>query len=112
VGLVFCGIKPRAQAFDHSERVKGNLMNAPDTSSLETWPDLPLDAWKETYATLHMWMQIAGKIRLTQCSWVNHSWHVTLYVTARGLTTSLIPHGTRNFQIDFGLRRPSPDRAG
>jgi len=71
------------------------------TNLPETWPDLPLDAWKETYATLHLWLQIVGKIRLTQCSWVNHSWHVPLYVTARGLTTSLIPLGTRNFQIDF-----------
>jgi len=56
------------------ERVKGNLMNAPDTSPLETWPDLPLDAWKETYATLHMWTRIVGKIRLMQYTWVNHSW--------------------------------------
>ena len=76
-------------------------MKAPAVSPLESWPDLPLDAWKETYATLHMWTQIVGKIRLAQGPWVNHSWHATLYVTARGLTTSLIPHGTRSFQIDF-----------
>jgi len=76
-------------------------MNFPTVSPLDSWPDLPLDAWKETYATLHMWTQIVGKIRLAQCPWVNHSWHATLYVTARGLTTSLIPHGTRSFQIDF-----------
>ena len=67
----------------------------------ETWPSLPLEAWSETYATLHMWTQIVGKIRLAQSPWVNHSWHVTLYVTARGLTTSPIPYGTRTFQIDF-----------
>src|SRR2546426_10427343 len=48
-----------------------------------------------------MWTQIVGKIRLAQTPWVNHSWHVTLYVTSRGLTTSPIPHGTRTFQIDF-----------
>lgn len=48
-----------------------------------------------------MWTQIVGKVRLTQCPWVNHSWHVTLYVTARGLTTSPIPYGTRTFQVDF-----------
>jgi hypothetical protein len=48
-----------------------------------------------------MWLQIAGKVRLAQSPWVNHQWHVTLYVTARGLTTSPIPHGTRVFQIDF-----------
>jgi hypothetical protein len=81
--------------------VKEDLMNTPVVSALETWPDLPLNAWKDTYATLHMWLQIAGKIQLAQCLWVNHSWHVPLYVTARGLTTSLIPHDTRNFQIDF-----------
>ena len=76
-------------------------MDAIAATPSDSWPDLPLDAWQDTYATLHLWMQIVGKIRLTQCSWVNHSWHVPLYVTARGLTTSLIPHGTRNFQIDF-----------
>src|SRR5512140_387268 len=67
----------------------------------EVWPSLPLDAWSDTCATLHMWTQIVGKIRLVQTPWVNHSWHVTLYVTARGLTTSPIAHGTRTFQIDF-----------
>ena len=67
----------------------------------EAWPALPLDAWQDTYATLHMWTQIVGKIRLVQMPWINHSWHVTLYVTARGLTTSAIPYGTRTFQIDF-----------
>jgi Family of unknown function (DUF5996) len=67
----------------------------------ETWPALPLDAWSETYATLHMWMQIVGKVRLTQTPWLNHSWHVTLYVTTRGLTTSPIPYGSRTFEIDF-----------
>jgi hypothetical protein len=65
------------------------------------WPDLPLEAWADTYATLHLWTQIVGKIRLAQSPWVNHSWHATLYVTARGLTTSPIPCSTRTFQIDF-----------
>ena len=76
-------------------------MTVPTGSRLEAWPSLPLEAWSETCATLHMWMQIVGKVRLAQCPWVNHSWHVTLYVTARGLTTSPIPYGTRTFQIDF-----------
>ncbi|HVG11175.1 MAG TPA: DUF5996 family protein [Thermoanaerobaculia bacterium] len=67
----------------------------------DTWPSLPLEAWADTCATLHLWTQIVGKIRLAQSPWANHSWHVTLYVTARGLTTSPIPHGTRTFQIDF-----------
>jgi hypothetical protein len=65
------------------------------------WPELPYEDWKDTYATLHMWTQIAGKIRLTLTPWVNHSWHVTLYVTSRGLTTSPIPYGAETFQIDF-----------
>ena len=67
------------------------------------WPALPLDAWVDTCATFHMWTQIVGKVRLTQSAWLNHSWHSTLYVTARGLTTSPIPHGPRTFQIDFDL---------
>ena len=69
------------------------------------WPSLPLEAWSDTYATLHMWTQIAGKIRLTQSPWVNHSWHSTLYVTSKGLTTSPIPHGLRTFEIDFDFLR-------
>jgi len=71
----------------------------------QTWPDLPLDAWRDTYATLHMWLQIAGKVRLAQTPWLNHSWHVTLYPTASGLTTSPMPHGDRTFQIDFDFVR-------
>ena len=65
------------------------------------WPELPLAAWRETYATLHLWSQIVGKIRLARAPWLNHSWHVALYVTPRGLTTSPIPDGVRTFQIDF-----------
>ncbi|XIA66580.1 DUF5996 family protein [Bradyrhizobium sp. TZ2] len=66
-----------------------------------SWPELPTAAWRDTYATLHLWTQIAGKIRLTKSPWLNHSWHVTLYVTPRGLTTSPVPYGARTFQIDF-----------
>lgn len=65
------------------------------------WPELPASAWRETRATLHLMTQIVGKIRLALTPWQNHSWHVTLYVTARGLTTSPIPCGARSFQIDF-----------
>lgn len=65
------------------------------------WPSLPLEQWQDTYATLHLWTQIVGKIRLKQTAWINHSWHVTLYLTSRGLTTSTIPFGTRTFQVDF-----------
>ena len=66
----------------------------------ETWPSLPLEPWRETYAALHLWTQIVGKVRLAQTPWINHSWHVTLYPTAAGLTTSPIPYGTRVFQLD------------
>jgi hypothetical protein len=67
----------------------------------EFWPELNFSAWAPTAATLHMWTQIVGKIRLTLTPWINHSWHVTLYVTSRGLTTSPIPHGLRTFEIRF-----------
>jgi len=67
----------------------------------DQWPSLPLEAWSDTSATLHLWTQIVGKIRVAQCPWVNHSWHVTLHVTAKGLTTLPIPYGDRTFQIDF-----------
>jgi Family of unknown function (DUF5996) len=65
------------------------------------WPPLPFAEWKDTAITLHMWTQIVGKIRLTLSPWTNHSWHVTLYVTSRGLTTSPIPHGSHTFEIQF-----------
>jgi len=65
------------------------------------WPPLPFAEWKDTAETLHMWTQIVGKIRLTLSPWTNHSWHVTLYVTSRGLTTSPIPHGSHSFDIQF-----------
>ncbi|MPZ46709.1 MAG: hypothetical protein GEV05_25670 [Betaproteobacteria bacterium] len=76
-------------------------MPALSSSIPDPWPSLPLEAWRDTCATLQLWTQIVGKIRLAQTPWVNHSWHVTLYVTARGLTTSPIPHGARVFQIDM-----------
>lgn len=73
------------------------MSNAPQIP----WPQLPTAAWQDTYATLHLWTQIIGKIRLARSPWLNHSWHVVLYVTSRGLTTSPIPDGTRTFQIDL-----------
>jgi hypothetical protein len=68
---------------------------------MNNWPELPYAAWKDTRDTLHLWTQIVGKIRLMQTPWLNHSWHVVLYVTACGLTTSPIPYRERAFQIDF-----------
>ena len=70
-------------------------------SESQTWPALPLAEWKPTLDTLHMWTQIVGKVRLVQSPLVNHWWNVPLYVTPRGLTTGIIPHGKRSFEIDF-----------
>ena len=77
------------------------MSNLRQRSTTHDWPDLPFKEWSDTCATLHMWTQIVGKIRLSQTPWINHSWHVPLYLTARGLTTSPIPYGGRSFQIDF-----------
>ncbi len=75
-----------------------DFINSPTGSA---WPDLPYTAWKDTCSTLHLWTQIVGKIRLARAPWVNHSWHVPLYVSTRGLTTSPIPDGARAFEIEF-----------
>ncbi|HWK88922.1 MAG TPA: DUF5996 family protein [Longimicrobium sp.] len=65
------------------------------------WPALPYQAWHDTLATLHMWTQVVGKVRLALAPAVNHWWHVPLYVTPRGLTTSAMPHGERTFEMSF-----------
>lgn len=72
-------------------------------TDIEQWPSLPYDEWKDTYATLHMWTQIVGKIALAlaQAPPLNHSWSVTLLVTPRGLTTRTLPHGNRTFTMEF-----------
>lgn len=67
------------------------------------WPELPYAAWQASAETLQLWTQIVGKIRLSKTPWLNHSWHVVLYVTPRGLTTSSIPDGERSFEIEFDL---------
>lgn len=69
------------------------------------WPSLPLDSWRETYATLHMWTQIVGKIRMKLTPLINHWWNVPLYVTARGVTTSCIPYRERSFEMRFDFIR-------
>jgi Family of unknown function (DUF5996) len=69
--------------------------------SVDSWPELPLEAWQDTYATLHMWTQIVGKVRLALSPRINHWWEVTLYVNARGLTTSAIPYGGKIFEVQF-----------
>jgi len=65
------------------------------------WPELNYEAWRDTRATLQLWTQVVGKIRLMQTPWLNHSWHVPLYVNSKGLTTSPIAHGSRFFEIQF-----------
>src|SRR5262245_5812025 len=67
----------------------------------EAWPSLPLEAWSDTRETFHLWTQMVGKVRLRQTPWTNHSWHVTLYVTPRGRTTSPIPYRTGSVSTDF-----------
>ncbi|WP_247233164.1 DUF5996 family protein [Telluribacter sp. SYSU D00476] len=69
------------------------------------WPELSFEKARATYETLHLWTQIVGKIRLTKTPWINHSWHVTLYVTPTGLTTSTIPDVNKPFQIDFDFHK-------
>ena len=82
----------------HSWRIAPEVQMVSPT---ESWPELPYEAWKDTCATLQLWTQIAGKIRLVQTPWLNHSWHVVLYVSPRGMTTSAIPYGERSFQLEF-----------
>ena len=65
------------------------------------WPELILEEWQDTLATVHMWLQIVGKIRMKQTPLVNHWWNVTLYVSARGLTTSPMPYEDRIFEINL-----------
>jgi hypothetical protein len=75
-------------------------LNAPDKSH-DAWPELP-SAWlRPTLETLHLWTQVVGKVRLARTPWLNHGWHVTLYVSARGLTTGLIPHEAASFEMEF-----------
>ena len=74
-----------------------DVQNLPE----EVWPALPQSAWGDTCATLQLWMQVVGKVRLALTPPINHTWNVTLYPTVRGVTTSPMAHGTRILQIDF-----------
>jgi hypothetical protein len=67
----------------------------------EQWPPLPYEEWKDTYATLHMWSQVIGKVALAQAPPLNHSWAIALQVTSRGLSTRTLPHGSRSFTMEF-----------
>jgi hypothetical protein len=74
-----------------------------DTGAL--WPSLPVAEWEDTRDTLHMWSQVVGKVRMALTPPVNHWWHTTLYLSARGLTTSLIPYGRGGFEMEFDFLR-------
>ena len=65
---------------------------------METWPELPYEAWKDTRETLHMWVQLVGKVKLELCPFLNQWWEVAFYLTPRGFTTGLIPWQTESFQ--------------
>ncbi len=77
-------------------------MTSSDTS---LWPEIPYLQWRDTCDTLHLWTQIVGKVRLARAPWLNHSWHIPLYVSSKGLTTSPIPNGERSFEIEFDFNR-------
>jgi len=72
-----------------------------DAMTDEVWPALPYDAWKDTYATLHMWTQVVGKVALALAPPLNHSWSIALQITPRGLVTRTLPYGDRTFTMDF-----------
>ncbi len=76
-----------------------------DISSFSQWPSLAYHNWKDTYATVHLWTQIVGKIRLRTMPWLNHSWHVTLYISPYGLSTGSMPYSQGIFQLDFDFIR-------
>jgi hypothetical protein len=77
------------------------MMTAPSSIASSAWPRFPVDGWDQTAATLHMWTQVVGKVRLALAPPQNHYWHVPLYVSTRGLTTSPIPYGSELFEIAF-----------
>jgi len=74
-------------------------MNTPPAS--QSWPALPFEDWTDTLETLHLWTQIVGKIRMVKSPWINHSWSVPLYVSSKGLTTSLVPYESEGFELAF-----------
>jgi hypothetical protein len=67
------------------------------------WPFLPWEDWADTLETLHLWLQVVGKVRMVRSPWLNHSWSVPLYVAPRGLRTSLVPYGSEGFELAFDL---------
>jgi hypothetical protein len=106
-GFASAGLSlPKAEAIAHNEaslqeRPMATARQTDLANSPELWPELPLNEWKDTYATLHMWTQIVGKIRLKLTPRMNQWWNVPLYVSSRGLSTSLLPYGNRHFEMEF-----------
>jgi hypothetical protein len=80
-------------------------MTTSETRVNEVWLALRFNEWRDTCVTLQLYRQIVGKVRLALTPWINHSWHATFYVTARGLTTSLMPYASRSFEIELQARR-------
>ncbi len=78
-----------------------NISNAQQGERAESWPPLPYEAWRDTCQTLHLWTQIVGKVRMELSPFLNHWWHITFYVTPRGLTTSSIPYQGGSFEVTF-----------
>jgi hypothetical protein len=84
-----------------ADKTKATPENTPSLVLTDAWPTLPWTEWQDTVTTLQLWLQIVGKIRMALAPKTNHWWHVTLYPTSRGLTTSPMPYGQRFIQIDF-----------
>src|SRR6476661_7961570 len=89
----------RGNAGEHNLRVADTTQG--NSVMKQPWPSLRLDDWTASRQTLHMWLQIVGKLRLMQAPLINHWWQVTFYVSPRGLTTSAIPYGTETFDLEF-----------
>jgi len=83
----------------HSNRKRTTMTNSPNQTN--GWPTLPTDEWIDTIEALHLWSQVVGKIRLGYAPWLNHSWGVTLYVSTKGLRTSMIPFGSQGVELEF-----------
>lgn len=81
----------------------GNTFAANGLSARTVWPEIPYEPWRETCSALHLYTQIVGKYRLGRTPWLNHSWHATLYVNARGFTTALVPDAAGGVEIAFDL---------
>ncbi len=84
-------------------RVHTEVLDAPAVAAMndDVWPALPYEAWRDTYATLHMWSQMVGKVAVALAPPINHGWAISLHLTARGLSTRTLPYGDRSFGIEF-----------